>query len=104
MKVVYQDDNGIEYLSCNAGSLTTAFWEELLYIVETLSYSEVKIVLRDSWQFSKGKVLSHVFAGQIPLPAALRGEATARHGMWRELKFTISLSHRLPIHQLGAAG
>ena len=49
----------IRYLSWNAGSLTTTVWEELLSLLETEAYSDVKIVVvqethwRGSWQFSK---------------------------------------------------
>ena len=35
----------IRYLSWNAGSLTAAVWEELLSLLETEVYSDVKIVL-----------------------------------------------------------
>ena len=35
----------IRYLSWNAGSLTTAVWEELLSLVETEAYSDVKVVV-----------------------------------------------------------
>ena len=47
------------YLSWNAGALTTAVWEELLSLLETDAYSDVKLVVvqethwRGSWQFSK---------------------------------------------------
>ena len=49
----------IRYLSWNAGALTTAVWEELLSLLETDAYSDVKLVVvqethwRGSWQFSK---------------------------------------------------
>ena len=49
----------IRYLSWNAGALTTAVWEELLSLLETEPFSEVKLVVvqethwRGSWQFSK---------------------------------------------------
>ena len=49
----------IQYLSWNACALTTAVWEELLSLLETDPFSEVKIVAvqethwRGSWQFSK---------------------------------------------------
>ena len=48
----------LRYLSWNAGALTTAVWEELLSLLETDAYSDVKIVVvqethwRGSWQFS----------------------------------------------------
>ena len=51
--------NKIRYLSWNAGALTTGVWEELLSLLETDLFSEVKIVVvqethrRGSWQFSK---------------------------------------------------
>ena len=54
-----QEQNAIRYLSWNAGSLTTAVWEELLSLLETEAYSDVKLVLvqethwRGSWKFSK---------------------------------------------------
>ena len=49
----------VRYLSWNAGALTTAVWEELLSLLETEPFSEVKLVVvqethwRGSWQFSK---------------------------------------------------
>ena len=49
----------IRYLSWNAGALTTAVWEELLSLLATEPFSEVKLVVvqethwRGSWQFSK---------------------------------------------------
>ena len=54
-----REHDDIRYLSWNAGSLTTAVWEELLSLLETDAYSDVKIVVvqethwRGSWQFSK---------------------------------------------------
>ena len=50
----------VSYLSWNAGSLTTAVWEELLSLLNTPAYSSVKIVTiqethwRGTWQFTKG--------------------------------------------------
>ena len=49
----------IRYLSWNAGALTTAVWEELLSLLATEPFSEVKLVVvqethwRGSWQFSQ---------------------------------------------------
>ena len=54
-----REHDDIRCLSWNAGSLTTAVWEELLSLLETDAYSDVKIVVvqethwRGSWQFSK---------------------------------------------------
>ena len=57
----YQENKAIAYLSWNAGSLTTAVWEELFALFETDAYAETKLVMiqethwRGSWQFSKGQ-------------------------------------------------
>ena len=54
-----REHHEIRYLFWNAGSLTTAGWEELLSLLEREAYSDVKIVVvqethwRGSWQFSK---------------------------------------------------
>ncbi|OLP82717.1 hypothetical protein AK812_SmicGene36607 [Symbiodinium microadriaticum] len=55
----FRTKDKIRYLSWNAGALTTAVWEELLSLLETDAYSDVKLIVvqeihwRGSWQFSK---------------------------------------------------
>ena len=58
-KSKFLEQKELSYMSWNAGSLTTAVWEELLSILRTLPYRDVKLVAiqethwRGSWQFSR---------------------------------------------------
>ena len=58
-KSKFLEQKELSYMSWNAGSLTTAVWEELLSILRTPPYRDVKLVAiqethwRGSWQFSK---------------------------------------------------
>ena len=55
----FLDKQQLTYLSWNAGSLTTAVWEELLSLLKTPSYAGIRIVAiqethwRGDWQFTK---------------------------------------------------
>ena len=58
-KSKFLEQKELSYMSWNAGSLTTAVWEELLSILRTPPYRDVKLVAiqethwRGSWQFSR---------------------------------------------------
>ena len=58
-KSKFLEQKELSYMSWNAGSLTTAVWEELLSILRTPPYRDVKLVAiqethwRGSWQFTR---------------------------------------------------